>query len=267
MAVLETLGVAMEGLSLSEVAERCMLPVGTAHRLLQNLHRAGIVATAGTSRKDYLLGERLLRLLHAGSDNAWLQISVQPVLDDLANKFAETCFVTRLVGHQVISMAWAAPAKGLQGYVFPGHVMPPHAAASAKAILAFQSPEIVKKALAGKLPKLTPKTKVTRADIEREYAAVRATGYAACWNEMDVGLGALAVPIRIQGVGIIYSLGISGLIDRLTRLPEPAIIESLRTAAEALSRTLRDRSPEPITQTASGNDGFGRQLRRGRRTQ
>lgn len=242
VTVLETLGVASQDLSLSEIAEQCMLSVGTTHRLLQNLHKAGLIAKAGAKRKDYRLGERLLRLLHAGSDNTWLQIYVQPILDGLANDYAETCFLTRLVGHRVISMAWAVPAKGLQGYVFPGHVMPPHAAASAKSILAFQSAAIVKRALAGKLPKLTAKTKVKRADVEREYEIVRSVGYATCWNEMDVGLGALAVPIRIEGLGVMYSLGISGLIDRLKRRSELEVVRNLRDAAEALSRALRDRS-------------------------
>jgi DNA-binding IclR family transcriptional regulator len=244
LAVLETVGTASEGLTLSEIAERCMLPVGTAHRLLHNLHRAGLVTSAGAKRKDYRLGDRLLRLLHAGSDTASLKISVQPVLDALANELAETCFLTRLVGHRVISLAWAVPAKGLQGYVFPGHVMPPHAAASAKAILAFQSPEVVRKALAEKLPKLTPNTKVKRSLIEQEYAGVRASGHATCWNEMDVGLAALAVPVPVQGIGIMYSLGISGLIDRLTRRPEQEVIKRLQVAAEALGRALRDRTAE-----------------------
>ena len=244
LAVLETVGTAGEGLTLSEIAERCVLPVGTAHRLLQNLHRAGLVTGAGGKRKDYRLGERLLRLLHAGSDTASLKIAVQPILDALADELAETCFLTRLVGHQVISLAWAVPAKGLQGYVFPGHIMPPHAAASAKALLAFQSPDVVRRALAGKLPKLTPKTKVKRSLVEHEYAAVRASGYATCWDEMDVGLAALAVPVPVQGIGIMYSLGLSGLIDRLTRRPEQELVKRLQVAAEALGRALRDRGTD-----------------------
>jgi DNA-binding IclR family transcriptional regulator len=245
LAVLEAVGAATDGLSLSEVAERCALPVGTAHRLLQNLHRTGLVASAGAKRRDYRLGERLLRLLHAGSDNAWLQISVQPILEDLANELSETCFLTRLVGHQVISLAWAVPTRGLQGYVFPGHIMPPHAAASAKAILAFQAPDIIKKTLAGSLPKLTAKTKTKRPEIEKEYARVRTAGHATCWNEMEVGVGALAIPIPLPGVGIMYSLGVSGLIDRLTRRPQSEVIGRLETAAGALSRVLRDRVPAP----------------------
>ena len=242
LAVLEAVATASKAPSLSEIAERCALPVGSTHRLLQNLQGSGLVTTDGTRRKDYRLGERLLRLLHAGSDDAWLKISVQPVLDALANEFGETCFVTRLVGHQVISLAWAVPTSGLQGYVFPGHIMPPHAAASAKAILAFQPKSVVDKALDVVLPKLTPRTKVTRTSIDREHARVRASGYATCLNEMEPGVGALAIPIEVPEVGVMYSLGVSSLIDRLNRRSLEATIERMRIAADGLSPALGDLS-------------------------
>src|SRR3954451_3270159 len=109
---LESIAISANGLSVSEIAESCALPVGTAHRLLQNLQRAGLIATNGEKRKDYRLGERLLRLLHAGADNAWLTIAVQPILNDLANQFDDTCYLARLVGHEVVSVAWAAPSSG-----------------------------------------------------------------------------------------------------------------------------------------------------------
>lgn len=251
--LLETIGAAGDSLNLSEVAERTSLPVGTAHRLLQNLQRSGLVEMLGPTRKDYRLGERLLRLLHAGSDDAWLQIAVQPALDKLANELAETCYLTQLVGHQVMSIAWAVPTKGLQGYVVPGHVMPPHAAASAKAILAFQPKSIIDKALAGKLAKLAAKTLTTRAAVEREYASVREAGHATCFNEMEMGVGALAVPISIPDIGVIYSLGASGLIDRLTRRPQDDVIRSMNRVGNQLSRVLRDR-----VQDANGGRTFKR---------
>lgn len=251
LAVLEAVATASKGLSLSEIAERCALPVGSAHRLLQNLHASGLVATDGTRRRDYRLGERLLRLLHAGSDDAWLQISVQPALDALANELGETCFVTRLVGHQVISLAWAVPTTGLQGYVFPGHIMPPHAAASAKAILAFQPQSVVDKALDVDLPKLTPKTKMTRVAIDREYARVRASGHATCINELEPGVGALAVPIEVPEVGVMYSLGVSSLIDRLNRRSIDETVDRMKIAATGLSRALGDLSSRSPPRTTS----------------
>lgn len=240
---LESIAVSVEGLSASNIADCCNLPVATAHRLLQNLQRSELITSSGGTRKEYRLGERLLRLLHAGSDAGWLSISVQPVLDKLADELADTCYLARLIGHKVVSVAWAPPNGGLRGYVVPGHALAPHVAASAKAILAFQSQDLVDKALAEPLAKLTAKTKTRRKAIDQDYHAVREAGYATCWDEMEVGMGAIAVPIRVPGVGVMYSLGVAGLIDRLKRRPVAETIKRLHSAAEPIARTLQIRQP------------------------
>lgn len=238
--VLESIAASVNGRSVSEIAETCDLPIGTAHRLLQNLQQAELVTSVGSKRKDYRLGNRLLRLLHAGSDTAWLTISAQPILDRLANEMADTCYLARLVGHQVVSIAWAAPMDGLRGYVVPGHMLAPHVAASAKAILAFQPQALVDKAVSAPLPKLTAKTKTKRKDIDKDYRSVRENGFATCWNEMEIGLGAIAVPIHLPDIGVIYSIGTAGLIDRLTRRPVTETVALLSAAVEPLVRALRN---------------------------
>ncbi len=240
---LESIAISPHGLNVSEIANACDLPVGTAHRLLQNLQRAGLISTSGEKRKDYKLGDRLLRLLHAGADNAWFAIAVQPILNDLADRLEETCYLARLTGHEVISTAWAAPSSGLRGYVVPGYKLAPHVAASAKAIMAFQSREVIDKALSQPLPKLTDKTMSDRKSIEREYKKVRTQGYATCWSEMEAGLGAIAVPIQLPDVGVIYSVGIAGLIDRLTRRPEQETLALMQPTVDSLGRALRSLAP------------------------
>ena len=102
---------------------------------------SGLLVSTSKGRKGYELGPRLLRLVHTGSEDAWVKIVGQKFLDDLAARLGETCYLTKLIGAQVISVAWATPPDGLKAYVV-GLSQPLHAAASAKAILAFQS-EIV----------------------------------------------------------------------------------------------------------------------------
>ena len=241
--ILEAIAVARSAIGISDVAERCGLPLATTHRLLQNLQAADLIGAAGGKRKDYQLGQRLLRLLHAGSDTVWLAISVQPILDRLVSEFGDTCYLARLTGHEVVSVAWAVPNDGLRANVIPGHLLAPHVAASAKAILAFQSKELIDRALKGPLPKLTPHTNVSRKEIDADYETVRGNGFATCWNEMELGLGAIAVPIPLPDVGVIYSLGTAGLIDRLTRRPLARSLKVLRSAIEPLSKALSERSP------------------------
>jgi DNA-binding IclR family transcriptional regulator len=247
--VLESIAASANGRSVSEIAETCDLPIGTAHRLLQNLQHAELVTSVGSKRKDYRLGNRLLRLLHAGSDTAWLTISAQPILDRLANEIADTCYLARLVGHEVVSVAWAAPMDGLRGYVVPGHLLAPHVAASAKAILAFQPQALVDKAVSAPLPKLTAKTKTKPKDIDKDYKSVRESGFATCWNEMEIGLGAIAVPIHLPDIGVIYSIGTAGLIDRLTRRPVVETVALLHAAVEPMARALRNPQPADASVT------------------
>ncbi len=57
-------------------------------------------------------------------------------------------------------------------------------------------------------------TGMGREAVDQDYRAVRKNGYATCWDEMEVGMGAIAAPIRLPGVGVVYILGVAGLIDR-----------------------------------------------------
>ncbi len=45
-------------------------------------------------------------------------------------------------------------------------------------------------------------TGMGREAVDQNYRAVRNNGYATCWDEMEVGMGAIAVPIRKPGVGV-----------------------------------------------------------------
>lgn len=247
---LESIALSQDGLGVSGLADRCGLSVATAHRLLQNLQATGLIVTAGGKRKDYKIGPRLLRILHASSDSAWLAIAVQPVLNALADRLSETCYLARLLGDEVVSVAWAAPSSGLRGYVVPGLALAPHVAASAKAIMAFQAPDMINRVLSAPLAKLTPETRTERVEIEQDYAGVRNRGYATCWNEMEQGLGALAVPIPLAGVGVLYSVGTAGLLERMTKKPEQDYVQALRSAVEPLTLALKGRPPE--VQAASG---------------
>lgn len=240
---LESIALSQDGLGVSGLADRCGLSVATAHRLLQNLQATGLIFAAGGKRKDYKIGPRLLRILHAGSDSAWLAIAVQPVLNALADRLSETCYLARLLGDEVVSVAWAAPSSGLRGYVVPGLALAPHVAASAKAIMAFQDPAVIERALSRPLTRLTPQTRTDRAEVEQDYAGVRERGYATCWNEMEQGLGAVAVPIPLPDVGVLYSVGTAGLLERMTQRPEQDYVLALRSAVEPLKRALKEQPP------------------------
>jgi DNA-binding IclR family transcriptional regulator len=269
VSVLETVAAGQAPLGLSELAAACNLPVGSAHRLVAGLLSTGLLVAEGSTRKTYRVGPRLLRLLHAGTEIEKIRVAVQSTLEHLADRLGETCYLTRLSGDQVISIAWAVPERGVRGYVFPGDTMPPNAAASAKVIMAFQPREFVDRVLAQPFEKFTSVTKTDPADIRAEYKDVRKKKFAACWDELEVGLAAIACPIELPDVGVIYALGAAAVGERIQRRSIDTIVAELRSVLPELARVLRHVSGlphDPRTRRLRDNGALRTETKRRRAT-
>ncbi len=238
VCVLELLAAFPEGLPLIEVAEALSLHKATAHRLLKALAETGLV-TSGTHRGHrYQLGQRFQQLLQAGSDDGQVDVLSRPHLHSLTADTGETSYITRLRGARVHMVSYEAPEARWRDYVRPGLEAPPHAGASAKAILAFQNEAIIVRALSGTLPALTAHTHTDVRWVRAEYARVRKQDYATCESEVNEGLGAIAVPIRLPTVGVMYSVGLTGPLQRIMGNTFKKHLGRLRQAAEGLSHAL-----------------------------
>jgi DNA-binding IclR family transcriptional regulator len=244
-AVLETLAAAPGGLTLIEVVQATGLPRGTVHRLLGALREIGYIEPRD-GRKVYVLGPRLLRLLHQGAAPATLSALAQPILAELVARFEETAFVAKLVGTEVQSAAMAVPEGNGQSHVQPGRVMPLHAAASAKAIFAFQDEALIGEALGRPLVRYTDSTRVSAVEVRSELVQVRHRGFAVCDEELDPGVLSYACPVHLEGAGVIYSIGLVGLSQRLGRHSEAEIVATLRDAAASLSNGLPGGPSKPL---------------------
>lgn len=235
--LLDALGEAPGGLSFTELMHRSALPRGTVHRLLGALAEVGYVEL-DAGRRLYTLGPRLLRLLHAGTPEEMLEARAQEALAALVERFEETAFLARLRGERVETVAMAMPPSEQRSYVQPGRLMPLHAAASAKAIFAWQQPALVERLLRKRPTRYTEHTLVERAAIRAELARVRETGYAVCADELDHGVYSYACPLRVEGAGVLYSIGLVGLTPRMLRYAPEEIVAALHSAAARLAATL-----------------------------
>lgn len=236
-AVLDAVASRPDGLSLTETMQATGLPRGTVHRLLGALLDVGYLATRD-SRKIYGLGPRLARLAHLGVPPASVDTVARPILDALVDKLGETAFLARLAGDRVESFATAVPRQEGQSHVHPGRDMPIHAAASAKAIFAFQEAPLIERALARPRTRYTDDTRVDAKQVRRDLQTVRRKGYAVCANELDPGVLSYAAPVNVEGAGVLYSVGVVGLSARLGRHSETQLAGELRAAAQSISARL-----------------------------
>ena len=234
--VLDAIAASRNGMILAEIVRATKLPRGTAHRLINALLRVGFVEQR-ENRKIYVLGGRLMRLLHMRFARETLVDISRPVLAPLAQRFKETAFLAKLEGGVVESAAMVMPERDRHSYVQPGRTMPLHAAASAKAIFAFQDEAFLARALEEKRVAFTPKTLTKRKDIRAELDRVRRDGFAGCLDELDPGVSSYACPVRVAG-SVIYSVGLVGIAQNLERFPIDTLVDALRDAAECLSERL-----------------------------
>lgn len=243
-AVLDAVAARPEGLILAEITRITGLPQGTVHRLISALLKVGYIERR-ENRKIYVVGNRLMRLLYLRLPRATLADIARPVLDELAHRFNETAFLAKLERDTVESVATVMPARDRHAHVQPGRIMPLHAAASAKAIFAFQNDELLGRALAAERDAFTPKTLTRRKDVLAEFERVRGTGYAACIDELDPGVASYACPVRI-GETVVYSVGLVGIAQNVARFPVPTIVAALREAADRLSGILSGTAMPPM---------------------
>jgi IclR family transcriptional regulator, acetate operon repressor len=89
--------------------------------------------------------------------------------------------------------------------------VPDHCGAAGKLFLAFGASELP----FGPLERRTAHTIIHAAQLDRELARVRDRGYASIVDELEMGLAAVAAPIREADGSVIAALSVAGPTARL----------------------------------------------------
>ncbi|MBK9244029.1 MAG: IclR family transcriptional regulator [Burkholderiales bacterium] len=232
--ILEAVAAARTGLTLTEIGQQLDLRAPTVHRLAGSLKSLDLLANQDGS-KSYVLGRRMQLLLHSTLSLADYSHLVTSILRELVGELGETVHLARLNGTIAESVLMVQPEGSNRAFVQPGRELPLHAAASGKAILAFQSPDFIERYLARPRTRFTENTKVSEKALRAELARVRADGIAVCDNELDAGVLSYGHPVRVKGGYVLYSIGVTGLADRFRVTPKDAVREKLSHAAALLS--------------------------------
>lgn len=238
LRLLDVLAERGDSVGVTQLSEQLGVPASTLHRLLGVLVRHGLVVQETASRR-YGLGPGVLRLAQSYLQGNLLVSAAQPFLASLRSRLQETVFLTALVGDDAICVASAESPRPLQFYMRIGQRMPYHAAASARAILAYRSPEEITRALGQEaLERFTRATHTTAGEVRAELARVRAQGYAVCAEEMEVGITAVSAPVRDRSGTAIASVTVVAPSERLAGAQQSLAAAAVRATADAISEAL-----------------------------
>ncbi|MFD3500849.1 IclR family transcriptional regulator [Streptomyces sp. NPDC058676] len=207
----------------TELADELDVHKSTAFRLLGVLENRGLVAQA-KDRGKYYLGAGVLRL--AGAAAVRLDISQEgvPVCRELADELGETVNIAVLDDDAAVNIMQARGTASVTAQNWLGRRTPLHATSSGKVLLAHMPPTLREGLLARSLPRFTERTITGASVLRSELEAVVEQGYALTIEELELGLAAVAAPVRSHDGKVIAAISVSGPVYRLNsdRLPEVA---------------------------------------------
>ena len=248
--VLRALADAHEGKSLQQLHLDLEIPVASMYRLLGTLTHTGF-ATRSTMSGRYYLGSEARNLATPPASIASQLVTPPPALAQAATESGETVFLTELIGEVPVCVSLVeARQHALRLFVHIGQEMPLHAAASSRAILAYQADAKVRSMLgAADLKSFTDGTPRTMSQVLHHLESVRERGYDVCEDELDNDVWAIAAPVRSPDGNVTSSVTLAAAGTRMQDdiLKEHAR-ETILRAAAALSTQLGAAADEAATE-------------------
>ena len=196
--------------TLGELARLTELPKSTASRVVAALERNALVQRE-SARGAIRPGPALLRFAQRGVDDSDLLDLATSVMRTLAAESGETINlgVPSATGVNHLAQVDSRHIVGAASWV--GREAPFHSGANGKVFLAFGAAVLPQ----GELARFTPHTICDREQLGAALDTIRAVGYATAIDEIEVGLSAVASPVRGASGACVAALSISGPSFRL----------------------------------------------------
>jgi DNA-binding IclR family transcriptional regulator len=244
LSVLEILARKGEA-GVSEIALEVGVHKSTVSRLLGSLEDHQMVAQT-YERGKYRLSLGILRLASAVPERLEVTKQSHLVCERLAQKLGETVNVAVPRSHFAVNLDQARGPAAIGTHNWIGEPTPMHTTSSGKVLLAYLDPESRSRLLndAG-LARFTDSTIVSREPLEEQLADARRNGYAMCVEEYEIGLNAIAAPIRDYAGRVVAALSVSGPIYRFSAEQMLAAAPDVVAAADDISERMGFRNTQP----------------------
>jgi DNA-binding IclR family transcriptional regulator len=168
------------------------------------------------------------------------------MLDDLSRATSSEVRLGVLRGSQVLTFS---PPQRVTGRTQAAGLLPAHAAAAGKALLAFSPPRVIDHVIAAGLPAFTRHTITSPDVLRRKLSLIRLTQIATSCNELECGKAAIAMPIFYGG----------GRVAAAIELAVRDLGSEWKSAASALSVACHSLSRQLATEfrVTGSRDGHG----------
>jgi len=179
--------------------------------------------------------------LYAARHDRWTQVArlAEPVLQKIGAETGETVNLAVPRGDTVVQIAQVNGTYLLGARDWMHVTVPPHCSALGKVLYAYGCLSVPD----GVLEQRTDHSIAEVAVLLGDLATVRRRGYATTREELEIGLDAVAAPVRGRDGNVVAALGVSGPSARL-RSQLDDLGRLLTESSSELSQVLRPRVPK-----------------------
>jgi IclR family acetate operon transcriptional repressor len=232
--ILELVAEHPDQLGVTDLGRRLGVHKATASRLVSTLAEAGLVERApGTD--TYRPGFGLVRLATTALADLDVARQARPVLELLAEETQETVNLAVLEGYEVVNVDQVAGSHAVLNVNWVGKRTPLHCTSNGKVLLA-NLPEREWRILP--LERRTPRTITDPALLLGQLRRARARGYAYTIEELEVGLNAVAAPVRGPSGEVVAAVSVAGPAYRVTKERIPELARAVVEAGAEISRRM-----------------------------
>lgn len=236
LAVLELFGRDSTEWTLSQIVRELELTPGSARRILRTLE---VLGYAESHEGRFSLTPRVLKLGFSYLSSQPFSEIAQPMMTKLAAQLQATCCIVVLDEREVVYVARGTHKHIEPFFIQVGARLPAYATAPGKILLAGLSDARLEQQLKGwDLSPFTPNTVTDHAELLRQIAEARQTGYAVNDQEIFVGQRSIATALALGGTktaALVAALSVSAKsVDQLIS----DVLPPLRAAAREIEQSV-----------------------------
>jgi IclR family transcriptional regulator, KDG regulon repressor len=224
-------------LGISALAKRLGVAKSTAHRLASTLVAEGLLEQDRDTGK-YRLGIALFRLGALVRQRMDVSSEAKGFLYDLREATHESVHLAILDGVEIMYVYNLESTQAIRMRSDIGVRKPAYCTAEGQAILAFQPDDVIDTAIAAGLAPRTPQTITDPGRLREAFAEIRKRGCAIEDEEGEIGMRAIAAPVRDDTGAVVAAVGVAGPVTRLSKRTIASFIPHVIEIAAAISGRL-----------------------------
>lgn len=240
--ILEAVKVQDAGCRLAELSRRVELPKATVYRILNTLESRGYLDRGVDG--SYRLAKKLFDLQRQETLEAVLRRLGRPIMERMAEETRETVNMGTLEAGEIVVIETVESPQAVRMASKVGNRRALHSTALGKVLLAaLPDKEWTRLVRMKGLPRFTPRTLVSEAELATEIEEVRRQGYALDDQENEPDgrcIGALVGGPYRQAIA---AISISGPVFRMDRRRAVSLAPKLREGCAAIAAAVAGQIP------------------------